>query len=139
MAKARKPVDAIGMRNDTVVAYILDGHGYFDDRRDALAFEMVGAGWVDVDRDCRCGPETTVLYERSGQTVEIVALDRALRIVRFSGKPLGEPIARYGPIVMNTQAEHGQEDAVGEACAHTGRIIFGKFLYMAGMGLSQPA
>ncbi|KHK01870.1 pirin family protein [Desulfovibrio sp. TomC] len=89
----------------TVIAYILDGHGYFDDRRDAFAFEMSGAGWMDVDRDCRCGPETTVLYERSGQTVEIVALDRALRFVLISGKPLGEPIAWYGPIVMNTQAE----------------------------------
>lgn len=89
----------------TVIAYILDGHGYFDDRRDAFAVEVTGAGWMDVDRDCRCGPETTVLYEHSGQTVEIFASDRPLRFVLISGKPLGEPIAWYGPIVMNTQAE----------------------------------
>lgn len=89
----------------TTVAYVLDGYGYFDDRRDAFAFEMLGSGWMDVKRDCRCGPETTVLYERTGSMVEIVALDRPLRFVLIGGKPLGEPIAWYGPIVMNTQEE----------------------------------
>jgi hypothetical protein len=28
-----------------------------------------------------------------------------LRFVLITGKPLGEPIAWYGPVVMNTQAE----------------------------------
>jgi redox-sensitive bicupin YhaK (pirin superfamily) len=89
----------------TTVAYVLDGHGYFDDRRDAFAFDMMGKGWLDMDRDCRCGPETTVLYERVGPMLEITALDRPLRFVLIGGKPLGEPIAWYGPIVMNTQEE----------------------------------
>jgi len=89
----------------TAVAYILDGQGYFDDQRDAFAVEMVGSGWLDVDRDCVCGPETTVLYRRDGREVKIVALDRPLRFVLITGKPLGEPVAWYGPIVMNTQEE----------------------------------
>ncbi|WP_243359418.1 pirin family protein [Fundidesulfovibrio terrae] len=89
----------------TAVAYVLDGRGYFDTRRDAFDVEMVGAGWLDVDRDCLCGPETTVLYEREGAQVGVTAVDSVLRFVLLTGKPLGEPIAWYGPIVMNTQQE----------------------------------
>ncbi|EPR43630.1 Pirin domain protein [Desulfovibrio sp. X2] len=89
----------------TAIAYVLSGHGYFDERRDAFDYEMVGSGWLDVDRECRCGPETTVLYAHAGDEVEVTALDRPLRFVFISGKPLGEPVAWYGPIVMNTQDE----------------------------------
>lgn len=89
----------------TAIAYVLDGEGYFDDRRDAFAYEMVGSGWLDVDRDCRVGPETTVLYEHAGTVVEVEAQDRPLRFVLIGGRPLHEPVAWYGPIVMNTQDE----------------------------------
>lgn len=89
----------------TAIAYLLDGEGYFDDRRDAFAYEKVGAGWMDVDRRCLCGPETVILYERDGQEVKITAGDQALRFLFISGMPLQEPVAWYGPIVMNTQEE----------------------------------
>ena len=89
----------------TAVAYILDGRGYFDDQRDAFAVEMMGSGWLDVDRNCLCGPETTVLYERGGSQAVVTAVNGPLRFVLITGKPLGEPIAWYGPVVMNTQAE----------------------------------
>jgi len=89
----------------TAIAYILDGDGYFDDRRDAFAYEMAGAGWMDVNRRCICGPETVVLYEHDGPEVTITAGDRPLRFLFISGRPLHEPVAWYGPIVMNTQEE----------------------------------
>ena len=66
---------------------------------------MVGAGWMDVTRRCSCGPETVVLYEREGQEMVVAAGEKALRFLLLTGKPLGEPVAWYGPIVMNTQAE----------------------------------
>lgn len=89
----------------TVVAYVLEGEGYFDDRRDAFAFEMAGSGWMDVNRRCLCEPETVVLYERVGTQIRITAGDHQLRFLFLSGRPLHEPVAWYGPIVMNTQEE----------------------------------
>ena len=89
----------------TAFAYILAGEGYFDDQRDAYAYEMVGHGWSDTERRCACGTETVVLYEHAGSAVQVTATDQPVRFLFVSGKPLGEPVAWYGPIVMNTQEE----------------------------------
>ncbi|MBT0666586.1 pirin family protein [Geobacter pelophilus] len=89
----------------TAIAYLLAGEGYFDERRDPFAIEMAGAGWMDVARRCICGPETVVLYEREGEEVCITAGEKGVRFLFISGKPLGEPVAWYGPIVMNSQEE----------------------------------
>jgi redox-sensitive bicupin YhaK (pirin superfamily) len=89
----------------TAFAYILSGEGYFDDQRDAYAYEMVGHGWSDTERHCVCAAETVVLFEHAGDAVTVTATDKAVRFLFVSGKPLGEPVAWYGPIVMNTQEE----------------------------------
>ncbi len=89
----------------TAIAYVLDGKGYFDDRRDPYAYEMVGSGWMDVSRRCLCDRETVILYEREGDELCVTAGESGLRFLLISGKPLHEPVAWYGPIVMNTQEE----------------------------------
>jgi hypothetical protein len=89
----------------TAVAYILEGEGHFDGRRDPFAYEMIGSGWLDVTRRCICGPETVVLYERDGEDVAVTAGEKGVRFLFISGKPLGEPVAWYGPIVMNSREE----------------------------------
>jgi quercetin 2,3-dioxygenase len=40
-----------------------------------------------------------------GDEVEVQAGEEGIRFLLVSGKPLGEPVAWYGPIVMNTQQE----------------------------------
>ena len=40
-----------------------------------------------------------------GTTVELESMDQGARFLLIAGKPLGEPIARSGPFVMNSQAE----------------------------------
>jgi redox-sensitive bicupin YhaK (pirin superfamily) len=89
----------------TAFAYILSGEGYFDDQRDAYAYEMVGHGWSDTERCCACAAETVVLFEHSGDAIKVTTTDKPVRFLFVSGKPLGEPVAWYGPIVMNTQEE----------------------------------
>ncbi|MGD0997947.1 MAG: pirin-like C-terminal cupin domain-containing protein, partial [Thermoleophilia bacterium] len=40
-----------------------------------------------------------------GDEVRMRAYESPVRFLLVSGAPLGEPIARYGPFVMNTRAE----------------------------------
>ena len=72
----------------TVFAYVLAGQGYFDQQKTQLI-----------------QPEQLVLFDKSGDTLATLATDDAVRFLLISGKPIGEPVAWYGPIVMNTQAE----------------------------------
>jgi redox-sensitive bicupin YhaK (pirin superfamily) len=52
-----------------------------------------------------CEHETVVLFERDGDTVQVTTTEQPVRFLLVSGKPLNEPVAWYGPIVMNTQEE----------------------------------
>jgi redox-sensitive bicupin YhaK (pirin superfamily) len=40
-----------------------------------------------------------------GDFVEVTTADSPVRFLLVSGKPLGEPVARYGPFVMNSKEE----------------------------------
>ena len=96
----RHPVKA----GHTVFAYVFEGEGYFDPERDPYAREDVGERYFDMERPCVCGNGTVVLYG-PGDTVAVSTEERPVRFLLLSGRPLGEPVAWYGPIVMNTQAE----------------------------------
>ncbi len=72
----------------TVFAYVFEGEGYFDRGRSSV-----------------CSDGTVVLYGAEGDEVVVTTKDKPVRFLLVSGKPLGEPVAWYGPIVMNTQEE----------------------------------
>lgn len=88
-----------------VFAYTMEGSAYFDDRRDPYDFEVVGANYFDTQRECRIIGEHIVLYEDDGGHIEVTTDKEPVRFLLISGKPIGEPVAWYGPIVMNTQEE----------------------------------
>ena len=48
---------------------------------------------------------TRLLIFGAGETIQVTADKIGAKFLLISGKPLGEPIARYGPFVMNTQQE----------------------------------
>ncbi|MFZ3047218.1 MAG: pirin-like C-terminal cupin domain-containing protein, partial [Desulfatirhabdiaceae bacterium] len=91
-------------RGHKVFAYVVDGEGYFDLERNAFAHEAVGENYFDMNRKCVCSAETLILYD-DGDEVVITTQEMPARFLLVSGKPIGEPIAWYGPIVMNTREE----------------------------------
>jgi len=91
-------------RGYTAFAYVVDGEGYFDPERNAYAHEVVGVNYFDMKRDCACDAENLILYG-DGDAVAITTQDRPVRFILVSGQPIGEPVAWYGPIVMNSQEE----------------------------------
>ncbi len=70
-----------------VFAYIIAGAGFFADEEPELLKE-----------------EHLVIFG-DGDSLDILAGETGLRFLLISGKPIGEPVAWRGPIVMNTQAE----------------------------------
>jgi hypothetical protein len=91
-------------RGHTVFAYVIEGKGYFDLRRDSYAYEVEGANYFDFGRECLLGSENLVLFD-DGDEVAISTEENPVRFLLVSGRPIGEPVAWYGPIVMNTQEE----------------------------------
>ena len=88
----------------TVLAYLFEGEACFDKGQDSFAYAVEGANYFDLKRDCLIKPESVVLYA-DGDEVLVTTRDQAARFLLISGKPLKEPVAWYGPIVMNTQEE----------------------------------
>jgi quercetin 2,3-dioxygenase len=52
----------------------------------------------------RTGNRSLVLFDR-GDEVTVTAGEQGIRFLLVSGRPIEEPVAWYGPIVMNTKAE----------------------------------
>ena len=85
-------------------AYVFEGAGTF---RDASTPRQVltedGVTEHNAERS-DAGNRSLILFDR-GDEVVVQAGDDGIRFLLVSGKPLEEPVAWYGPIVMNTQAE----------------------------------
>jgi redox-sensitive bicupin YhaK (pirin superfamily) len=72
------------------IAYVFEGEGIF------------GAG--ETGQEAGVGQPRLIVFG-DGEQISARAMDQSLRFLLIAGKPLNEPIARYGPFVMNTQAE----------------------------------
>lgn len=72
--------------------------------RNAFAYVLQGAGVFDGDQENVIDPERLVIFG-DGDEVQIAAGAAGLRFLLVSGKPIREPVAWWGPIVMNTDQE----------------------------------
>lgn len=74
----------------TLFIYILRGEAEFGDRSDNIV------------------PEKHVVLFSEGEHFKVRTKDMNIRFLLMSGKPLNEPVAWGGPIVMNTKEELNQ-------------------------------
>lgn len=85
--QARTKIDFPVKAGHTCFVYVIEGEGGFTD-----------------DSDEKIAVETLVLFDE-GEVIRVSTEDAALRFLLISGKPINEPVAWAGPIVMNTTAE----------------------------------
>jgi hypothetical protein len=88
----------------TVFAYVIGGKGIFCNEKNPFAYDTVGVNYFDMERDYFIHNGTAVLFD-DGEQVTVAAQAEPVRFLLISGKPIGEPVAWYGPIVMNTEEE----------------------------------
>jgi quercetin 2,3-dioxygenase len=98
--RVRLPVD----RTNHAFAYVFAGAGRFRDASapQGVLNEVTGA--VDPAGAEETGNRSLVLFDR-GDEIVVQAGDEGIRFLLVSGRPIEEPVAWYGPIVMNTRDE----------------------------------
>ena len=99
-------------------AYVFAGAGTFRDASDPQAVLTESAVNPNAEPVYDAKNHALVLFDR-GDEIQVQAGPEGIRFLLVSGKPLEEPVAWYGPIVMNTQEELRQ----AMADLHTGNFI----------------
>ena len=86
-------------------AYVFEGSGTFRDASQPFGVltEKEGPDGETLVRE-QTGNRSLVVFDR-GDEVTVQAGDEGIRFLLVSGKPIEEPVAWHGPIVMNTNAE----------------------------------
>lgn len=85
-------------------AYVFEGSGTFGNASGPRPVMTDPLGDPDTARPMLVGNRSLVLFDR-GDEVSVQAGEQGLRFLLVSGRPLQEPVAWHGPIVMNTRAE----------------------------------
>jgi redox-sensitive bicupin YhaK (pirin superfamily) len=83
-------------------AYVFHGTGKFCNASEPLAVPTEPAGWADSTPPTHASNRSLLLFDQ-GDELTVQAGDEGIRFLLCSGQPLKEPVAWYGPIVMNTQ------------------------------------
>ncbi len=95
-------------------AYVFAGSGRFCNASGPLAVPTEGVGWADTAPPTEADNRSLVLFD-AGDEVEVQAGEDGIRFLLVSGKPLQEPVAWYGAIVMNTQEQLQQASGTAPA------------------------
>ena len=98
--KKRLAVD----RANNAFAYVFAGSGTFRDASSPQAVKTEQVGGPNDGLIDEIGNRSLVLFDR-GDEIVVQAGDQGIRFLLVSGKPLEEPVAWRGPIVMNTNVE----------------------------------
>jgi len=99
----RRKTLPVALRNNAF-AYVFEGSGSFRDASAPHGVLTEQGGPEEVLVREMTGNRSLVMFDR-GDEVTVQAGDQGIRFLLVSGKPIEEPVAWHGPIVMNTQAE----------------------------------
>jgi redox-sensitive bicupin YhaK (pirin superfamily) len=95
-------------------AYVFEGGGSFREASDPGPVRIERIGTADARATHDVADKSLVVFDR-GDEVRVAAGEEGIRFLLVSGRPLAEPIAWQGPIVMNTRAELEQAFAEYQA------------------------
>jgi redox-sensitive bicupin YhaK (pirin superfamily) len=98
--RTRLPVES----GRTVFAYVFAGDGKFCNASGPLSVPTEPVRWLDTAPPAQADDRSLVLFD-NGDEIEVQAGEDGIRFLLVSGRPLREPVAWYGPIVMNSQAQ----------------------------------
>jgi redox-sensitive bicupin YhaK (pirin superfamily) len=87
-----------------VFVYVIGGRARFGGEGNPFAYNVEGENYFDIQRDSLPNDGSLVLFD-DGDRIAVSTEDEPVRFLLVSGEPIGEPVAWYGPIVMNTQRE----------------------------------
>ena len=85
-------------------AYVFSGSGKFRDASQPRAVLTEQAADPNAGPEYDATNHSLILFDR-GDEIVVQAGDQGIRFLLVSGKPIEEPVAWYGPIVMNTSEQ----------------------------------
>jgi len=85
-------------------AYVFAGSGKFCNASGPLAVPTEGVAWLDTAPPAQAENRSLVVFG-DGVELSVHAGEDGIRFLLIAGEPLREPVAWYGPIVMNTQEQ----------------------------------
>ena len=88
----------------TVLAYVFEGEACFSGETRQPSYDIEPASYFDLERRPVQGDHAVVLFG-DGSRIKVRTAAAPARFLLIAGRPLGEPVAWQGPIVMNTQEE----------------------------------
>lgn len=86
-------------------AYVFAGSGEFCNASEPLEVPTESMQWLETAAPPSEVANRYLVLFGNGDEVTVEAGEDGIRFLLVSGKPLKEPVAWYGPIVMNTQSE----------------------------------
>jgi quercetin 2,3-dioxygenase len=85
-------------------AYVFAGSGKFGNASGPRPVQTEAVGAPVAARPVEADNRSLILFD-NGDEVTVEAGEEGIRFLLVSGKPLEEPVAWYGPIVMNTEQQ----------------------------------
>ncbi len=91
-------------RGHNVFAYVIEGEGRFTEDQPDYSYSEESENYTEVQQH-KTYHDGALIHYTDGRQITFSTEEHSVRFLLGSGRPLDEPIAWYGPIVMNTSGE----------------------------------